>query len=553
MISYVLTILLSAFLLFQLQPLIGKHILPWFGGSPSVWTTCLLFFQVMLLGGYGYAHWVAGWKSRGKQCLVHMLLLAGTLLLIPVIPDEAWKPDGGESPTWHILGLLTVTVGAPYFLLSTTGPLLQAWFCITHLGRSPYRLYAISNAGSLLGLITYPFLFEPLLTWQTQAITWSVAYVVFVLASGWCVMQLARAMPYKQHLSSISQASGLNPALSNCNPAVNSSLANSLDLLRDKLSGTPVKNKDLSPTPGTFKVISWLLMATFGSALLLSSTNQMCQNIASVPFLWILPLCLYLSSFIIAFAERDLYRRLWCMPLLAVSSALACIVLRFGLDVPVPLQIIVYAALLFAGCMICHGELARIKPVSKYLTLFYLAVASGGALGGILVGIASPLLFPSYWEYHIALGGVGALTLAVLLFDPSSKLYNGRPLWAWILLLLAYAGLFTGLVMAVSYEESGSIVGTRSFYGVLHITEWEDNKMGSYREMYHGEVVHGTQYVEYPQRSQATSYYGKGTGIWLAVNEHPQRVAQKRMHIGVVGLGTGTLAALGREVDVIRF
>lgn len=553
MTSYAFTILLSAFLLFQIQPLIGKHILPWFGGSPAVWTTCLLFFQVALLGGYAYAYWVAGWKRRRMQFLVHFLVLGCTLFFMPVTPNEAWKPEGGEIPIWRILGLLTVTVGSPYFLLSTTGPLLQAWYSKTHLGKSPYRLYAISNTGSLLGLITYPFFFEPLLTRQTQAFAWSGAYATFVLACGWCAWQFARATPHRHSSRLFHSVSDISPELNNRILKINTFQQGTHNVPSENSGENPTQIEYSARAPGFGTVLSWLLMTTVGSALLLSSTNQMCQNVAAVPFLWVLPLSLYLVTFIIAFEGRNLYRRVWCMPLFAVSSALSCLVLRYGTDIPIQLQIMVYTIALFTGCMSCHGELARHKPNPKYLTLFYLAVASGGALGGIFVALAAPFLFPSYWEYHISIGGVAALILIVLFFDPQSKLYNGKPLWAWIVLFSSYAGLIAGLMNAINYEEYGSIAGSRSFHGVLHITEWEDEKKGSFREMYHGLVIHGMQYTEKPWRHQPTTYYGKETGVWLAVNNHPKRISKEPVRIGVIGLGTGTIAALANSRDVIRF
>ncbi len=241
------------------------------------------------------------------------------------------------------------------------------------------------------------------------------------------------------------------------------------------------------------------------------------------------------------------------MPLFAISSATICILLHIEDGFQLHFQLLIYSAALFAGCMVCHGELARIKPTPRYITQFYLTIASGGALGGIFVGLASPVLFPNYWEFHISVGGVGALSLIVLFFDSQSKLYHGKYPKTFFLLLLAYLGLITGLVSAAYNEEAGSVAGARSFHGVLHISEFEDEEKGLYREMYHGSVLHGMQYTENPLRHKPTSYYGSGTGGWLAVKLHPRHISRKPMHIGIIGLGTGTMASLGRKDDVMRF
>jgi hypothetical protein len=546
MIGYAIAVSLSAFLLFQIQPLIAKHILPWFGGSPAVWTTCLLFFQVLLLGGYAYAFWISGWRNTRRQCMLHIILLVAFLFLLPVIPNEIWKPEGNEYPVWRIVGLLTVTVGGPYFVLSTTGPLLQAWFKIRYPDRSPYRLYALSNAGSLLGLVTYPFLFEPFLTRKAQAFSWSGSYVAFVLACGWCAWYLLRS---GQNVSTVAHSSAATDRhfaqdKSQDNPGTGPTDYNGLQ------RGNEAQD---TGRPCTASIVSWLLMSAVGSALLLSTTNQMCQNVASVPFLWVLPLSLYLTTFIIAFEGRDLYRRMWCLPLLAFSLILTSVILYLGTDVPMLLQIVIYTIALFAGCMTCHGELARFKPDPKYLTLFYLSVAGGGALGGIFVAVASPFMFSGYWEYHISIGAVGALVLLVLYFDHESDLHHGKRISVWLLIAVLYSGLVTALVYASKFEQHDTLVSARSFYGVLNIYEWEDEEKGLYREMYHGSIIHGTQYEKDPWRNMPTTYYGKGTGVWMAVEQHPSRLDKNPLRIGVIGLGTGTIASLGRQGDTILF
>lgn len=575
-IHYALTIFLSAFLLFQVQPLIGKYILPWFGGSPAVWTTCLLFFQVVLLVGYAYSHWVASWKHRQLQGLVHLLLLAVTLAMLSIVPGEGWRPGGSESPVWHILGLLTLTVGGPYFVLSTTGPLLQAWFSTTHPSRSPYRLYALSNLGSLLGLLTYPFVFEPLLTRQTQAASWSIAYVIFVLGSALCAWKVMRTAPLKLvgsvtriDLDRKAYVGVLNSPTTNPGSMEVFEFRRLASDQREESDATGMTHRDSTPdlrlhddlasqkttstSPRVREVGFWVGMAACGSTLLLATTNQMCQDIPVVAFLWVLPLSLYLLTFIIAFEGKQWYRRAWCMPLFAVTSLASCYVLYRGIDVAVGLRVLTYSLVLFAGCMICHGELARSKPAPRHLTLFFLTVAGGGALGGIFVALVAPILFSSYLEYHLSLAGAGALALAALYFDPLSPVYYGRRVWAWILSLLVFAVLIAALIKVATWGESNQLTASRSFYGVMRVTEWQDESGRTYREMHHGEIVHGFQFTATQWRSLPTSYYGEGTGGWLSVQLHPRRTSLKTLNIGVVGLGTGTMAALGRKGDRIRF
>jgi spermidine synthase len=545
MLSYSIAVSLSAFLLFQIQPIIARHILPWFGGSISIWTACLLFFQVLLLGGYAYSFWISGWHNIRRQAILHLALLAGTLFLLPVIPKEVWKPNGSDYPLWHIIGLLAVTVGGPYFLLSTTGPLLQAWFRIRYPGTSPYSLYALSNAGSLLGLVTYPFLFEPFLSRNLQGFLWSGSYAAFVLSCGWCAWKFF-----------VSRQNASTPVDSSLNFDDSQQSRNGTNPGRRRVDRNALQKGGETETanrPGPGSIVSWLFMSAVGSVLLLSTTNQMCQNVASVPFLWVLPLTLYLITFIIAFEGRDLYRRMWCLPLLVFSLILTLVTLYLGIDVPMLLQIIIYATALFAGCMTCHGELARLRPHPRYLTLFYLSVAGGGALGGAFVAIVSPLVFSDYWEYHICIGALGVLVFLVVCFDSNSSLWTRKRISIMLLLTVLYSGLVITLVYTSLNARHGTVAGARSFYGVINIYESQDKEKGKYREMRHGSIVHGSQYERAPWRKTPTAYYGSETGVWMAIKKHPDRLLNKPLHIGVIGLGTGTLAALGRQADKIRF
>ena len=301
MARYAITIFLSAFLLFQVQPLIGKFILPWFGGSPAVWTTCMLFFQVVLLLGYSYAHFITSAFSLRVQQVVHLVLLVGSLASLRIAEvAEAWKPSDPDAPILHILGLLTATIGLPYFLLSTTGPLLQESFH-RETGRTPYRLYSLSNIGSLLALLSYPFVFEPQLTLRTQLLAWSAGYVVFVLVCGWCAAKFTAAAAPSTDTNAVA---------------------------------APVAASRSEARPPIGDILLWLSLAACGSVMLLATTNQLCQEISSIPFLWVLPLALYLLSFIICFDHERWYDRFSFLVLLASAVVMIYVVIYLGNHAP---------------------------------------------------------------------------------------------------------------------------------------------------------------------------------------------------------------------------
>ena len=384
-----LMILVSAFLLFQVQPLISKFILPWFGGSPAVWTTCMLFFQSLLFCGYAYAHLTSRLLSCRGQAILHLVLIAAAIVLLPIAPDESWKPTPEMEPTWRILGLLAVSVGLPYFVLSATGPLGQAWFSRAYRQRSPYRLYALSNFGSLAALITFPILFEPAFAADVQASLWSGAFILFgVLCAGVAIWMWRNRGG--EHVRLEQQ----------CDTSSDGSPANAAD------------------KPNVGRRILWLALPACASLMLLATTNQACQNVAVVPFLWVVPLALYLLTFIICFDHERWYRR---GPFASVAAAL--VFLSAGGDdwivdlvsslIPsisaraIRLDFfqtrILYFATLFMVCMVCHGELVRLRPKARYLTEFYLMIAAGGALGGVLVSLVAPRVFPGFWEWNIGL------------------------------------------------------------------------------------------------------------------------------------------------------
>jgi hypothetical protein len=366
----------------------------------------MLFFQIILLGGYLYAHLLSVCLKARAQVITHTVLLAASLLFLPISPSDSWKPTSDQSPLLHILLLLLATVGGPYFMLSSTGPLMQKWFSQTSPGRSPYRLYALSNTGSLLALLSYPFVFEPWLTLRHQVFSWSAVYGGYVLLAGWCAAGLWKV--------SNSEAS-----------LVTSTETNSAELT------TAADNR--VPRPGIASMLLWLGLAASSSAMLLATTNQLCIDVATVPFLWVLPLGLYLISFIICFDSPQWYdRRAWGL-LLIVCCPVACWVIDEGADVNITKQIVIYSTILFACCMTCHGELVSSKPHPKHLTLFFVLTSAGGALGGVFVAIVAPYLFKGYWEYHIGLVACALMTLLAWCGQRAWLRGPSPQFWIWTL------------------------------------------------------------------------------------------------------------------------
>jgi len=417
MARFALTIFLSAFLLFQVQPMIAKHALPWFGGGPAVWTTCMLFFQALLLGGYLYAHVISSGLRARRQGWVHLAVLAASLALLPIAPSEHWKPLHGGPPAGQIILLLLAAVGAPYFVLSSTGPLLQHWFSRSFPGRSPYRLYALSNFGSLLALVSYPFVVEPALRLRLQESLWSWAYAAYVALAAWCAIA---AMRQKEA-----------PIASSSDPSDPSGLSNNLEPAHPSLG----------------RMILWVALAATGSAFLLATTNQLCQNVAVMPFLWVVPLSLYLLTFVICFDNPQWYDRRVFGLLLLIAAPLACWALKRGVETTLPLQVSVYSVVMFACCMTCHGELVLSRPHPRYLTLFYLLVSAGGVLGGLFVALAAPVLFSGFWEYHVTLGAACLLTLIAWCVN---RAWQGRfPMvfWIWVVASAAQCGLAVALIL----------------------------------------------------------------------------------------------------------
>lgn len=592
--TFGLTIFLSAFLLFWVQLLLGKYILPWFGGTPAVWTTCMLFFQVLLLGGYIYAHFLSSGRLDARtQGYLHCVFLFGSLLLLtcgalawnsPLTPGSTWTPHGAGHPVWHIIVLLSISVGFPYFVLSSTGPLLQAWYRGVYGGGSTYRLYALSNLGSFLALLFYPILLEPGLTLKSQAWLWSLMFLVFVLGCAYCAFRRAGSrVPEVQRAAYNAEREVSAPG-----------------------------GAEILP-PSRWNYLLWVSLSACASIMFLATTTQICQDVGVVPLLWILPLGLYLLTFVICFEHERSYSRGWFHPLFALAIFGSCFVLSNGATGSLFAQIAIYAFVLLTICMVCNGELVRSKPHSRYLTSFYLTVATGGALGGVFVALVAPNIFRGFWEYQVGLWMSALLLVLILVRDKQSWLYRSRigspvvvgavavllpesiafatgeantstsyisamvalflivymlanrnqtgpskareqaaPLFCWATLLVL-GGVLSITALA---QVRNAVALSRNFYGVIAVRQqdMEDPQRAVY-SLTHGRILHGFQLRAQPERRTPTAYYAPASGVGVAILRSASESALGRIHlrIGVVGLGIGTIAAYGHSGDTIRF
>jgi hypothetical protein len=578
---FAIAIFLSAFLLFQVQLLLGKQILPIFGGAPAVWTACILVFQLFFLAGYGYSHGLATRLPLRTQVFLHCGFLGFSLAVLAVLSHfrstpvglgSNWRPQPGADPTWTIAEFLFLAIGLPFTLLSATSPLLQHWFSFAAPTKSPYRLYALSNVGSLLGLLSYPFLIEPNFRLSTQSWAWAAGYCSFFVC---CLLCARRAV----------LSHGAAP-----------------------LAATPLPDSGHRNSSVKWSLrLGWIALAACASVLLLATTALICEDIAVSPFLWVLQLCLYLLSFILCFESDRWYRREIYFPLFAVAVGFVILVSLPNAQYSFMPQLAAYSATLFAGCMLCHGEAALRRPGKESLTLFYFCIATGGAIGGIIVSVLAPWIFPNYWEYPLGVLGCVAVLLSVSAQDESSWWYTGRvslalfilagiallapsivaPVWSnaarlpqsfhfGVAAVLACAAIFrfvierrnkrhapttwlvrsasrialallaAGLMIPQKAAFYHSVASSRNFYGVLSVLSAEKE---GYLALRYGNTLHGFQYQD-PQRAQrATGYYGPGSGANLVISNWPQHP----MRVGIVGMGVGTLAALAQPGDLFRF
>ncbi|MBI5035171.1 MAG: spermidine synthase [Chloroflexi bacterium] len=522
MINFSFAVFLSAFLLFLVQPLVSKYILPWFGGTPAVWSISLLFFQALLTAGYAYAYWLIAKFDSRRQVQVHSIFVGVSLVALlvtglqwsaPITPDISWRPSSSDSPIGDIFKILLVSVGLPYFILATNGPLMQAWFSRTYPAHSSYRLYALSNLGSLLALVSYPVLIEPTLTLTAQGQTWAIGYMVFAALA---ILNAFRS----------GRTSHVDPEPTAFSIEVDS-------------------------TPSTAARVLWLVLPACASALLLATTNQITQEIAVIPFLWVLPLTLYLLTFVLTFDSDRWYARTLFTFAFFILSAIVAAVLAVGPTVSPFVQIAAYAGLLFVCCMICHGELVRLKPHARYLTSFYLMISLGGAVGGIAVSLIAPLGFKGYWE--LPLGLILCALLLIWVTWRNRQVLGFQRMRLNLTLIAGALVLTTGVfIFYLKSATVDAVESSRNFYGTLRVDQMNlDQPDQRAFRLAHGATSHGFQFVQPERRNLPTMYYTEKSGIGLTLLNASTRPAPLR--IGVLGLGIGILAAYTQPGDVIRF
>lgn len=490
------TIAFSAALLFVIQPIVAKALLPRFGGAAGVWVACMMFFQVMLLLGYLYTYWITRYPAPGVRTAAYLCLLAVSAVVLPL---HLTAGSASASPMLSILLVLASSVGLPFLVLSTTSPLVQSWHAGTRKGPLPYWLFAVSNTACLLALLAYPVAIEPWTTVSTQLRGWSIAYLALAL------MLAAGAIVNRGWTFEDEAGAGQVP-------------------------GDASRNRPWL----------WIVAAACPSALWLAVANYLSQEVAPIPFLWVLPLTLYLLSLVLCFGWEGCYRRAWFRWLL--PAAWIGVASRMGLaakggDLRIDLPVMLAA--LFVLSMFCHGELARTKPVPRQeLAYFYLIVAAGGAVGGIFVGLAAPALFSTFLELPIAVVTTVFLAL-VLVYGVTSR---GR------LVRLGVLGAAAFVAGSAFHSGATRVARERNFYGTLEIRDAGEGDR-AVRILYNGRTVHGIEFLAPDRRRIPTAYYGtqSGVGLLLDALDMPGRRA------GFIGLGAGTLAAYGRTGDSFRF
>jgi hypothetical protein len=563
-------------------------ILPLLGGTPAVWSTCMVFFQAALLGGYAYAHASTAWLSVRRQMLLHLALLALPLAVLPLAVNPALLRGGESNPILDVLLLLSLSVGLPFLVVSATAPLIQKWF--THTGhpaaRDPYFLYAASNLGSMLALLGYPTLIEPRLHlrgdgWLTQTRLWSLGYFALALLIALCMLALWPR----------------GPATPNGEPD------------QSTMAEAPPE-----PPPSGAQYLRWIALAFVPSSLMIGATTYVTTDIAAVPLLWVMPLAIYLLSFILAFGRWPaVLHRLVVVATVPVALVVFFLILS-GFKQRIWITVLWHFLLLFLVALACHGELALTRPSSRHLTQFYLLISVGGVLGGLFNALVAPLIFRSLVEYPLVMalacllvGGprrpkswapravVAAIVLALAVGLMTLILYSdlvtvrldttffthlfkvpsatvaewitplelkvnkvlgyGVPLFALFFLRRRPLALALGLIAVllvgdfVDARNGNQILQTRSFFGVLRVTR--DNDLSGYTELWHGTTLHGRQSLDPKRRLEPIAYYHRGSPVALVMDELQRRSTV--VHVAVIGLGTGTMAAFARPGDVITF
>lgn len=525
---FAVCVFLGSFLLFAVEPIIGKFILPWFGGSSAVWITAVLFFQTVLFIGNSYCYAVSLLNVK-RQGIVHIGVVVATMFVFaatalcwktPIMPTLIFDESFIHFPTLRVLKILCISIGLPFFVLSTTSSLLQYWYGRMYSEKSPYSFFGLSNAAALLALMLYPFIIEPALTLYRQGWVWSYAYFVYGIGIVFV------SFVYFKHTRS-----------------------NSVRLherLREEGEKLPVK-----------RYVEWIALATCASIMMLATTNQLTQSIASIPLLWLLPLSLYLISFVVCFTNWQLYnRRIFSLTTLIMVIPLIMVIMMKE-RIPLIIQIIIYSCFLFSGCIVCHGELYQRRPQSARLPIFYLCVTLGGMVGGIFVSLIAPVIFTAYYEFHIGSIACIAITLLVLFKEKTAGTFFRGARTKSTVRFEKVALCFISVIFIVVLSRklpTRPVFVQRDFYGLLSIREAVSPDYGPYKVLFNGNIMHGLQFSRNQyQLMLPTTYFSPDSGIGLSLQYHPKRFVNAPMRIGCIGLGIGTLAAYGKEGDYMRF
>ena len=548
---FALTLFVSATLLFIVQPMFAKMVLPLLGGSPAVWNTCMVFYQAVLLAGYLYAHVSTRWLGVRRQAALHLVVLCLPLLTLPIGLAGMGSPPADANPSAWLLMLLAVAVGLPFFVVSSSAPMLQAWFADTPhpAAKDPYFLYAASNLGSMIALLGYPVVVEPMLPLASQSVVWTAGYGLMAGLSAVCAILLWRRR-------------GAGPDVS----------------LEGKVDADRPSNRD----PKWTDRLRWLALSFAPSSLLLGVTAHISTDIAAVPLLWVVPLALYLLTFVLVFARRKLLPHAWMVRLQPFLIVVMAVLFSHGVSEMVWLRTVLHLGTFFVIAMVCHGELAKRRPGTRHLTEFYLWMSVGGVLGGLLNALVAPELFSTIVEYPLMIA-------VACLLRPRTDPTVGTPRTRWFdfalptAILIGFGGLVLGLeshnilmtegsasgilifagLMAFSFQArpirfglsiaavlfvGGLCFGQatqllhieRNFFGVIRI---HHNLRLNANIMSHGSTNHGMQLLDPSRRNQGTGYYHKSGPLGQVVQNHPS--GQPVREIGIIGLGTGGISVYG--------
>ena len=579
LVLFSFTLFLSAFLLFWVQLMVAKMILPLLGGSPAVWNTCQFFFQGSLLLGYGYSHLTTRWWETRRQAVIHSFLLLLPVAFLPIGVPPSWIPPENANPIPWLLALLLVSTGIPFFVVSTSAPLVQKWFACTRHDRSqdPYFLYIASNLGSMLGLLSYPILIEPNFSLTRQSWLWAIGYGLLIFLKFGCAACLWRSPQDGVPAQTVREQRNVESLVASL-PAIEAD--------REETGSTSTK----SVRPSAAGRYRWVLLSFIPSSLLLGVTTYITTDIASLPLLWAVPLAIYLLTFILTFASKPLLPHKTLVALLPLLLAPLIILSLLKVMQPVWLLLPLHLAVFFVAGCVFHGELQKSRPSSQYLTSFYLWIAFGGVLGGWFNALAAPLLFPSVLEYplvmllSILLAGeytsekvksqpqrasqfsffnlklrttrrvsLGLLFGALIVgFDPKGLTDNmlGNLVAFSLLAAMFYAfslgvgRLAIGLILIVLLSQfslkniGGAVHIDRSFFGVNRVVT---DRRGEYRSLLHGTTLHGKQSLDPQRRREPLTYFYRTSPIgqvFLSLN-----ASQRLSRVAVLGLGIGTLAA----------